>query len=226
MNIIQALVSIIAPHQCVGCGIDGGLLCEWCFYEHEPEIAERCIECNALSSDARTCNACKQRRGLPRNVWSVSPYEGVVKELLLKLKYSNASAAAAELAGYMDGALPHLSSDTIVVHIPTSSKRIRVRGYDQSRLIARHLADRRGLQIASLLDRTTHSQQVGASRPDRVKQLDDAFEVLPRADVPQSTRVLLVDDIYTTGGTLGAATATLRKAGYKNIYAAVCARAM
>ncbi len=225
MNIIQKIISVIAPHQCVGCGHEGSLICKWCFYEHQPEIAERCIECNAVAADARTCESCKTRRHLPRNVWAVSDYDGVVKELLLKLKFGNASVAADTLGDYMDGALPHLPLNTVIVHIPTSSKRARVRGYDQAELIARRLAVSRNLTTVTLLDRLTHSQQVGSARADRLSQLENAFEVLPNDIVTKQTPILLVDDIYTTGGTLGSATEALRREGYRNIYAAVCARA-
>lgn len=156
MNIIQKIISVIAPHQCVGCRREGSLLCESCFHEHQIEIAERCIECNAIAVDARTCESCKKRRHLPRNVWAVSDYDGVVKELLLKLKFGNASAAAETLGDYMENTLPYLPSETVIVHIPTSSR--RVRGYDQAQLIARRLAASRNLKVATLLDRPTHSQ--------------------------------------------------------------------
>lgn len=156
----------------------------------------------------------------------MSNYDGVVKELLLKLKFGNASAAAEAVGDYMESPLPYLPSEAVVVHIPTSSKRVRVRGYDQAQLIAHHLAVSRNLTVETSLDRLTHSQQVGSAREDRLSQLKDAFQVLPNDNIPRQAPLLLVDDIYTTGGTLGSATKALRRAGYRNIYAVVCARSM
>jgi len=119
--------------------------------------------------------------------------------------------------------LPDLPKDTIVVHVPTASNRVRLRGYDHAQLIARRIAKSKNLSYAGILIRHGKSRQVGANRQDRLRQLDDAFEVKENKN-DRHTPILLVDDVSTTGGTILSATKVLKDAGYKNVNAIVFAQ--
>jgi ComF family protein len=150
-------------------------------------------------------------------------YSGTAKELVWKLKFAGAQAAVEQMAAQM---LPRLraASGTIVVPVPTATSRVRRRGYDQARLLARQLSRESQLRYVACLSRITQAQQVGASREQRLKQLSTAFYA-QKPHLIQGKHIILVDDVVTTGATLEAATTALRAAGAGRIDALVFAQA-
>lgn len=147
-------------------------------------------------------------------------YEDSAKKLIHKLKFGRAKAAADILAAAMDSELPDLPGSVIVTNVPTANKRVRIRGYDQAKLIAKSLAKRRGRRYVEVLERLGSSRQVGSSREKRLSQLKDAFKPVKSKQI-KNTHILLIDDVLTTGATLGAAGKTLKAAGAKIVDAAV-----
>jgi predicted amidophosphoribosyltransferase len=110
---------------------------------------------------------------------------------------------------------------TALVPVPLHPRRERRRGYDQASLIARALSDRTGLEVRACLARTGSSgAQVGRGRGERLA--GPPGEIYVRGPVP--ARVLLVDDVVTTGGTLSACATVLREAGAKRIAGLAYAR--
>lgn len=156
-------------------------------------------------------------------VWICTGYDGPAKELIYKLKFQRAKAGAKNIAVVMDHLLPDIPEDVIICHVPTASARVRQRGYDQSELIARHLARKRKLPQKVLLRRFGKSRQVGSGRRERFEHLKKALKVRPRT-ITGGEHVLLIDDITTTGATLEAAANVIRKAGAKTVDAIVFAQ--
>lgn len=153
-------------------------------------------------------------------MWAVTEYEGVAKELIHQLKFERASAVADILAESISEQLPILDEDTIVTFIPTANNRVRMRGYDQAKLIARALSMRRGWLCLPLLTRTTSFRQVGSGRKERFAQLSDAFAARNKKLI-QNSKILLIDDVLTTGATIESAAKALKNSGAKTIDAAV-----
>lgn len=145
-------------------------------------------------------------------------YSGYAKSLVWKLKAGSARAAADEVASL----LPLIDCD-IVVPVPTASSRVRQRGYDQAVLIAKAYARRHRLPCSKHLVRQSQTRQVGASRAQRLAQLNRAFRVVNKKDLA-GQRVILVDDVMTTGATLEVAARLLKAAGAKSVDAAVFAQ--
>lgn len=156
-------------------------------------------------------------------MWVRTGYSGVAKRLVYDLKFARKQAAAVSLARLMTECLPFFSTDITVTHVPTASKRIRQRGYDHAQLLARALANEKQLPYTPLLRRVGKTRQLGATREDRLNQLNDAFGISSRVRIRGSS-ILLVDDIVTTGGTLEAAARCLRRAGAKRVDAVVFAQ--
>jgi ComF family protein len=102
--------------------------------------------------------------------------------------------------------------DTLVVPVPTATGRVRRRGYDQARLLARDLSRRTGLPRIDCLARSGQTHQVGAGRERRLEQLRQAFRVR-RAGAVCGRRILLVDDVVTTGASLESSARALLAAG-------------
>jgi len=142
----------------------------------------------------------------PGAVPALVAYEGVARELVAALKFRHARRLARPLAaGMAELVPPGLAS--VVTWAPTSPARRRQRGYDQAELLARALAAELGLPCRSLLERIGGGHQTGLDRVHRLA--GPAFR--PRPPVP--VRVLVVDDVTTTGATLLAAAGALRAAG-------------
>lgn len=219
---LDRLLSLLAPHRCLGCGVVGSLLCSTCSASTLVSAPSRCYRCHKATQQFQVCHTCRPAVQL-QHVWVASMYEALAKYVLQALKFHRARAAAKDIAHCLDSQLPILPKETLVCHIPTAHSRIRQRGYDQSLLIARELARLRGHEHAPLLRRVSASRQLGASREQRFKQAKSAFEIYK---VPDGAHVLLIDDVTTSGATLEAAAKLLKAAGAQKVDACVFAQAL
>jgi ComF family protein len=158
--------------------------------------------------------ACRNASSLYK-VQAATTYTGIAKTLVWKLKFSGAQAAAKTMTSLMAG-LAEAEKGSILVAVPTATSRVRQRGYDQSKLLARALSKQTGLPRLSLLGRAGQAQQHGASRQERISQLKNDFRIAPLTDV-RNKHIILVDDVITTGATLESAAAILLAAGAKQV---------
>jgi ComF family protein len=221
MHMLEQLLAIIAPHECLGCSREGLPLCEDC-QRRLPGIVPHCYLCGGNTEHFNICAACQDQTPLHR-LAQVTPYEGYAKALVYDMKFERKKAAAVPIAHSLARTLQGTSDDiTVITHIPTATNRVRVRGYDQAEQIARELAHVLAVPQASLLLRVGQQRQVGQSRTVRRQQLKQAFACRPSADIAEK-HILLVDDVITTGSTLEAAAAVLKTAGARRVSAAVFA---
>ncbi|MDQ1445476.1 MAG: hypothetical protein QOI20_1940 [Acidimicrobiaceae bacterium] len=163
-------------------------------------------------------------------------YDGPARELQAQLKYRNRRAVVTWLAARMavlvarwvEQAGPHLApgrqppAPIVVTWAPTSDARIRARGFDQAELLALALARRLGLPGVPLLARLPGPPQTGRSRVER--RHAPGFRPVSVAGERAPPAVLLVDDVATTGATLGAAARALRAGGVTEVLAVVAGR--
>jgi predicted amidophosphoribosyltransferase len=158
--------------------------------------------------------------GSPRDVVVACAYTGRVRDVLLGFKYHNRRSLAAHVSGILAGRLGDRAGDIdVVTWAPTSAARRRERGFDQAELVARGVAAHLGVPCRRLLERDGHATpQTGRSRRDRLR--GPRFRVHPRA---AGERVLVVDDVVTTGATLQGAAGALRTAGASDVVLAAVA---
>lgn len=216
------IINFFAPHDCLGCGQEGLILCQLCSFDSFDDLPDRCYRCLALSKDSRVCQKCRPNSRLA-HVWVGSEYSGVAKRLIHDFKFERARAAASPIAVRIDDVLPFLGQDVLITYLPTATSRQRLRGYDQSKLIANRLARQRGLRFDSLLGRFGQTRQVGSVRSKRLSQAQEMFYVLKASKVV-GRDILIIDDILTTGASLEAAAKLLKAAGARKILAAVFAQ--
>ncbi len=138
------------------------------------------------------------------------------------MKLNSHRQACSIIAARLDEIAPYYDKSVVITYVPTSTKRVRERGFDHARLIAQSFAKTRGLQCKNLLLRTTHQKQAGTDRKTRLEQVKGSYQAIaPSINIDQ---VVLIDDIITTGATLSEATRVLRKAGIRNIESLVFAQ--
>jgi ComF family protein len=113
----------------------------------------------------------------------------------------------------------------LVMPVPLHPKRLRERGFNQSLLLARHVASQLGVELDFLsLRRIRYTQpQTGLKKDERRKNVRKAFGLID-PKVVKGRKVILVDDVTTTGNTLNECARILKRAGAENIYCAVLAR--
>jgi len=218
---LDRILTRFAPHECLGCQAEGQLLCAIC-QSRLTAVPERCYRCRRITTEGKTCQTCRAHS----NLYSVRPraiYEGLAKDLVWRLKFNGAQAAATEMAKLMKPLLP-ADQPLVLVHIPTATSRVRKRGYDQAQLLAKALARETGLPYVAALRRIGQHHQVGASRAQRVTQLKQAYRCV-RPDLVQNAHIILIDDVLTTGATLEAATTVIKANGATRVSGLVFAQA-
>jgi ComF family protein len=167
------------------------------------------------------CRECTGRRLAFESARAAVAYSGPVKPLVAAWKEHGLRRASHLAAALVVGAVPRPSADAIAF-VPPDVDRVLRRGTHPAEQLARALADRWELPLSPLLRRrtgATRARQAALSRERRLQNVRNAF-VADRAPA----RVVLVDDVYTTGATVASAAAALRRAGAGEIEVVTFAR--
>jgi len=179
-------------------------------------FATLCAGCNQPGTTL--CNRCRfslasaSSQFSETGIMAALPFEGVARQVVHGLKYRNRRQVARQLARLMVRRL-RVGKVDVVTWAPTSGARARSRGYDQAELLARAVAAELGVPCRRLLYRSHGASQTGHTRAQRLQ--GPSFRA--RAS-RQQLRVLLVDDVVTTGATLTAARDTLLLAGVGTVH--------
>ena len=187
---------------------------------------QRCPTC-ALTLDQPTCRFCTPNPPpLDACVAAVS-YTFPWSDCIARFKFQADPSLGRSLAEVMRHAPwvePALEKASAVIAMPLSAQRLRERGFNQAFELARHLAPDKA-DALTLRRATNSAHQVGAERDARFDNVRDAFWVAPsRMAFVQGRRLVLLDDVMTTGASLFEAARTLRAAGATHITALVLAR--
>lgn len=218
------LLDVIFPITCFGCGKKSGYLCSECRRKitSPPLVGVRNTEFDGCDKIFAACS-----------------YENpAVKKLLWHLKYRGKRKLAEILAEiifqniklFADHQLGNAVSKSILIPIPLSKKRLKQRGYNQAELIAKALSLKTGIPVRNdILYKKFHtlSQVETKTRKERTENLKGSFEVKFGDQVSElrpGLRILLVDDIITTGATLNEAAKTLKSAGFEKVIGIAAAK--
>jgi ComF family protein len=225
----HALFSLFFPDDCRVCGqllteVTRVPVCRRCLRAPEPLSAEFfCVSCRTpfqnsfpLGDDGR-CALCRHGlRGFDA-AYCFGAYDGVLRELIHLFKYGRIKTLARPLGGLLAAALPREESFDAVVPVPLHWRRQWQRGFNQSELLAGAIARRCGVPVMRALRRIrSTSAQAGLSHSSRRRNVAAAFRC-PRPRLVQGKRILLIDDVMTTGSTAAACALVLKRAGARKV---------
>lgn len=219
---IDKILSLLSPFECIGCGEEGRELCLLCADDKLEKVPPMCYRCGKSSYDSSTCKSCRSSTAI-KHFWAATYYEDLAKRLLHRVKFEYAKSACIDVANIISETLPDTSQIDVITYVPTTNSRVRSRGFDQSRLIAREIAKLKLIEFRQLLLRVGRTRQVGSGRKERFEQMKLAFTVSNLKDVA-GKRILLIDDVLTTGATVESAAKLLKDGGAKSVDVAVFAR--
>jgi ComF family protein len=207
-------------------------VCPDCLREPKPFIAEHfCVSCGTpflnrhpLDEEGR-CGLCRSgARGFDA-AWCYGEYGGALRKLIHLFKYRRMRPLAKPLGILIALGLPRGVEFDVVVPVPLHWMRRWRRGFNQSELLGRAVARRCGIPVlAALRRRRATRAQAGLTNAGRRENVDGAFEQNRRCSL-EGKRVLLIDDVMTTGATAAACAKVLRRAGAKSVAVLALARA-
>jgi predicted amidophosphoribosyltransferase len=222
--LLDAVLALLVPPACLACGAPspraGAPLCPACARAMPWLRAPRCPRCG-LGAEHPGRRGCPARRAAFARSWAPLAHDGPARSLVLALKERGRLAAAAPPAAAMAaGAPPGMLDEAALVPVPADPWRRRLRGHDHALALARALGARRGRPVVRCLRRGHARRRAGLGRRARW-----AGGAAVRVRGPVPPRVVLVDDVHTTGATLDACARALRAAGAREVVAVTATRA-
>ncbi|MEO0937478.1 MAG: ComF family protein [Pseudomonadota bacterium] len=233
---IQTALNAIYPARCLGCGVvvDGALgLCGSCWRETPFIGGMVCDSCGVplpgeATEEIVQCDACIAEPPLWSRGRAALQYRDLTRKLILGFKHGDRIELAEPAAAWLaQAARPILQPDMLIAPIPLHRWRLAKRRYNQSALLARALSKLTGHEVClDLLTRPVATPSLdGKSRSERAATLLGAIAVQPRrADLIKGRKVLLVDDVLTTGATFTDATRACLEAGAEEVCVLALAR--
>lgn len=219
------MIDLLFPPRCGGCQTAGSLWCEACRAAVRPIEPPWCEKCGEPSVAQRLCANCRAYPLQIEKIRSVAMFDGVLRQAIHRFKYERLASLAepfgAMLADYWRA--EQLTADWLIP-VPLHPSRERDRGYNQSELLARQLARRVNVPISARGLRRTRATavQMTLNAAQRRENVAGAFEcVEPRV---RGARVVIVDDVGTTGATLEACAQAVLKAGAASVMGLTLAR--
>lgn len=230
----KTVTDFLLPPRCPACAgrvLEHGALCGACWTGLDMIAAPYCCRCGLpFEVDAGAnamCGNCM--KSPPEFDWARAAvcYEGLGRDLVLKLKHGNVGAGVPVLGSLMAAVVPTDSNIDIVVPVPLHRWRLLGRRFNQSQLLAASIGPRLGAPVDPFLlerHRATPSQGT-LGRKQRDRNVRGAFRVAPKAAAAlEGKTVLLVDDVLTTGATANACARALKRAGATEVGLLVFAR--
>jgi len=223
---LQAL-RFVLPVECAACGRPLStdpvpFFCRDCWLHIVPFRRPSCARCDQpFVSEAATnftpdhrCQTCEERPPAYDRAWTLFPYIPPLRDAICLLKYRGKIALAQPLANLMISALPEDLHVDLIMPVPLHSDRLRSREFNQSLLLADHIARHltRPVSADNLVRRIATNPQTTLSRQARMRNLRKAFGVRSPHTIADR-HVLLIDDVFTTGTTVNECAKTLKKAG-------------
>lgn len=228
------LANLLYPMRCLVCETSMEArstepLCDRCRDQIRPNPKPWCIRCGrSVETAGERCSDCRTIRRDFTRAYSAHLYEGVIKECVHLIKYRGKEGLSRVLSRFMIDFV-NANPETVdavdaIVPVPLSATKLRERGYNQSELLAQGLSRAFNLPLIPALVKTRSAKaQSGLKKDERMRNVRGAFGVRHGAPV-RGKKILIVDDVFTTGSTLNECASALLGAGARDICALTLAR--
>ncbi len=238
MQLLHRLLDLLLPVACAWCraplrASPAPCFCEACWSDLPAMTGPVCPGCGrpfgspeALSaSPEHECGSCRQDPPRFDQALAAGAFEGPLREAVHLFKYRPMRALGRPLAGWMADRVRLVHALDAVVPVPLHRSRLRQRGFNQAVLLGQVVADRFGLphSFDNLARVRPTRPQVELTGKERTENVRDAFAVSRPAEL-EGKRLLLLDDVFTTGATLNECSRVLKLAGARSVIAFTLAR--
>jgi len=229
----EFFLDFLFPKFCISCGKEGSYLCQDCFSLIDILERQYCPFCSRpkIVIDGKTCNFCKRSKSLNGLYCAASYNNFIVKKLINQFKYEPyIKELSKPLSSLIVAHLINLDKvenfqDYILVPIPLHKKKLKKRGFNQAGEVAKELS--RILKIPFFDDILIKIKQTTAQmelkKEEREKNIKGIF-LCQKPEIIQRKKILLVDDVFTTGSTMEESALILKRAGAKEVWGIVVAR--
>jgi competence protein ComFC len=234
--LLSPLFNLVFPDECRLCekplaNVSRIPVCASCLKLPQPLQADFfCRVCRTPFVDAYPldehdlCTVCRESLVNFDTAHSYGSYEGPLRKLIQLFKYGKVESLAGPLSGLLLRTLPFGENFDLITAMPMHWRKRWERGFNQAELLAEPVARRFGLKPSRHLRRSRHTKaQAGLNEKQRQENLKGAFVVHRPAEIAKQ-RVLLIDDVFTTGASLRAAAGALKAAGAARVTALTLAR--
>lgn len=238
---LKAVLDLVIPHRCFGCDeLSEGPVCNNCLDALTLIDGNHCQKCGKPTEEpVERCRECKGKRIHFNRARSLFTYEGVAENIIKGFKYEGGRLIPGELlkAICREGhethpggfkTRPYIMECDMITFIPSGVMKYLKRGYNPAEEIAKAIYKDTGKMYSrTMIFRRPISDQTTLDKSERSKNLKGAFKVVGANNhlpILKGKKIILVDDVYTTGATVGQAALALRKAGAKEVNVFTLAR--
>ena len=225
----QWLLDILFPKFCASCKNEGDFLCSDCFNKIKVFSGYFCPVCGKRDFKPRKHPACAGKTFLKTLIVTTFYNDFLIREIIHAYKYNFIKPLAEPLSQLLIKSIEAPEngfSDFILIPIPLHPTRLKWRGFNQAELIAKKLSERYQITIetnALIRAKNTTPQVEVGEREKRIENIKNAF-FCPNSDLVKDQKIILVDDVSSTGATLEEAAKTLKNSGAKEIWGMVIAK--
>ena len=218
-------LDFLFPRRCVGCGREGAFICSSCQISMPRIMPPLCPKCGRPQTSGHFCPDCVSWQSDIDGIRSPFRFEGAIRQAVYQLKYRNLRAIVPTVAGLMAEYLTAAPvPGDVLVPVPLHRKRLRERGYNQSGLLAGELGRIINLPVSGggLERQVNTSSQARTAKVD--ERRDNVFGAFIGREGLEDKRVILIDDVATSGATLDACAGALKEAGAASVWGLTLAR--
>lgn len=219
-------LDLLFPRWCVGCGREGEFICPDCIKSLPRITPPLCPRCGRPQLNAVVCPVCVGWAASIDGIRAPFKFDGAIRQAIHELKYNNLRAIAPLLGKWLgDYLAANPLPAEVLVPVPLHRQRLRERGYNQSRLLALELAKFSGLaMVDDCLVKELHTTPQARTKnvAERRANVADAFACRDRR--LEDKKVLLIDDVATSGATLDAGARALKESGASSVWGLVLAK--
>ena len=235
-TIAKNFINLLYPLHCAGCktpleALNGSGICRSCDRQIKRNPRPYCALCGrSVRSANELCGECARTAPAFDRAWSAYLYEGVLKELIHLFKYRGklalSGALSDKLIAFIKDNEEVIEGIDIITFVPLHNSWLNERDYNQSGILAAAISREFKIPVSKAIEKTFKTRrQNELSRDGRLANLAGAFRIKEESDI-DGLKILLIDDVMTTGATLNECAKTLKSAGAGEVRCLTLARGL